>query len=273
MDYTTYTAIVYPGQGEKPHIGQVHFNIGEQFARLSFLTPAEALQSRAVLALLDHLAWECGSRQALRLIGEIDADHPFFETFRQAGFMVYARQHIWEIPAAVQQPAADIEKDWVVLNSASQRAIQGLYHAIVPPLVQGAEAMDKRPVHGLGYTKNGELMAFVEVLNGTHGIYLNPVFHPDLRGTKNLLHKLINQLPALFGRPVYLAVRDYQSWLGASAGELGGQPSEQKVLIVKHLTRKQRVGVTETIRKVLENHGTEPTTPILPSQIRKNQEG
>lgn len=270
MEYSTYTAIVRPGKGEKPHIGQVYFNIGEQFARLSFFAPAEDLQSRAVMALLDHLAWECGNRHALRIIAEIGDTHPCFEPLRQTGFMVYARQTIWKIPANIQNQPNGGEKNWVVLNHASQHAIQSLYHAVVPPLVQGAEAMDKRPVHGWGYTQDGELMAFVDVVNGPQGIYLLPVFHPNLGGTTQLLQKLINQLPGLYGRPVHLAVRGYQSWLNNAAEDLGGTPSETKALMVKHLARAQRVGVTETIRKVLENHAKEPSTPIV-HQIRKKE--
>ncbi len=269
MEYTTYTAIARPKHGEKPLIGQVYFNIGEQFARLSFFAPAEEVPNRALSAMLDHLAWECGNRGAFRLVAEIDEDHVYYEQFRQAGFSVYARQRIWEIPASQQQNKNTEERRWVILNRTSQPAIQNLYHAIVPPLVQGAEAMDKRPIHGLGYTQNGELMAFVEVLYGTIGVYLLPVFHPDIRQPLTLLQELINQLPPLFGRPVYLAVREYQSWLNGAAQDLNGSPSPQKALMVKHLTRQQRVGVTETLRKVLENHSTEPTAPII-RQIRKN---
>ncbi|MAT44090.1 MAG: hypothetical protein CL609_17280 [Anaerolineaceae bacterium] len=263
MEYSSYTAIVHPGKGEKPHVGQVRFNIGEQFARLSFFAPAEELDNRPLLALLDHLAWECGNRHALRLIAEIDEDDPCFEAFRQAGFMVYARQRIWKIPASQQDTRNNEDNPWVTLNAASQHALQNLYHVIVPPLVQGAEAMDKRPVHGLGYTQNGELMAFVEVIHGPLGVFLLPVVHPNLRQPALLLEKLINQLPALFGRPVYLAVREYQSWLNSAAESLHGEPSQQKVLMVKHLARQQRVGVTQTLRKVLENHGAEPSAPII----------
>jgi hypothetical protein len=123
--------------------------------------------------------------------------------------------------------------------------------------------MDKRPVHGLGYTQNGELMAYVEVIHGPLGVFLLPVVHPNLRQPTLLLEKLINQLPALFGRPVYLAVREYQSWLNSAAESMQGEPSQQKVLMVKHLARQQRVGVTQTLRKVLENHGAEPSAPII----------
>ncbi len=263
MEYSSYTAIVRSGKGKKPHVGQVRFNLGEQFARLSFFAPVEDLDNRSLLALLDHLAWECGNRRALRLIAEIDEDHPCFEACRQTGFMIYGRQRIWKIPASQQNAHSRGDNPWVTLNAASQFALQNLYHAIVPPLVQGAEAMDKRPVHGLGYTQNGELLAFVEVIHGPLGIFLLPVVHPNLRQPDILLESLINQLPALFGRPVYLAVREYQSWLNSAVQAMQGEPSQQKVLMVKHLARQQRVGVTQTLRKVLENHSTEPSAPII----------
>jgi hypothetical protein len=271
LDYSSYSGIARPRKGASPLIGQVHFNFGEQAARLVFLAPESALSSSALVALLDHLSWESSNRGAFRLLAEIDEDHPTFESFRHAGFSVYTRQHIWKL-SLPETSAANGNGHWRPLHSIDQHSLQTLYHAVVPPLVQSAEAIDKRPLHGYAYISEGELLAFVEAINGPLGIFLQPVVHPNLRSPEEFLTSLLRQLPVVMGRPVYLAVRDYQSWFNGTANAMNGQSSTRRVLFVKHLARQQRVAVTSTLRKVLEQHSTEPTAPLARSQNGEKKE-
>jgi hypothetical protein len=110
----------------------------------------------------------------------------------------------------------------------------------------------------------------VEVTSGPKGIFLTPIIHPNIREHENLIANLFKFMNSGTGRPVYLAVRDYQSWLNAAAESLGGTPGNRKTLLVRHLINKQRVSVPSPIRKVLEAHGTEPTSPIMQIKIPKN---
>ncbi len=271
MDYGSYTGVANPGKGSTPLIGQVHFNFGHNSARLSFLAPDFALENHALVALLDHLAWESGSRGSLRMVAEIDETKDIFECFRLSGFNVYTRQQIWKIPNP-SDGNISTNVDWRPLQSIDQHAVQNLYHAVVPPLIQSAEGLNKRPIQGFGFQQNDEILAFIEVNEGPNGIFLSPVVHPNLRQPKELLSGMLQQIPKTSGRPVYLAVRDYQSWLNDAAEQLNGESSDRKVLMVKHLARQQRVPVTSAIRKVLEQHSAEPTAPIIQhSQINKRR--
>jgi hypothetical protein len=262
MDYSSYTGVANPGKGSTPLIGQVHYNFGHHTARLSYLAPNFALENHALVALLDHLAWESGSRGSIRMVAEIDESNDIFECFRMSGFNVYTRQQIWKLPNPNDGKNPPLI-DWRPLQDIDQIAVHNLYHAVVPPLIQSAEGLNKKPIQGYGFLQDGEVLAFVEVFEGPNGIYLSPVVHPNLRQAKELLSGMLQQIPKSSGRPVYLAVRDYQSWLNDAAEQLNGESSDRKILMVKHLARQQRVPITNTFRKVLEHHSAEPTAPII----------
>lgn len=261
MEFSSYSGIALPGKGLSPFLGQINFNPGDQNAHLVFLAPEVELMDHAILALLDHLCWESGGRGALRLLAEIDEEQQIFEMLRLSGFSIYARQQVWKFT----QPKLNGDKNlsWRSFQQIDQHNLNTLYHAVVPPLVQGAEAMDKRPAHGYVHYQNGELLAYVDVISGPKGIFLTPIVHPSLHQTETLFANLFRMINGNNGRPYYLAIRDYQSWLNSTAEMLGGQPGNRRIMLVRHLINKQRVSVPSAIRKVLEAHGTEPTSPIV----------
>jgi hypothetical protein len=189
---------------------------------------------------------------------------------RLSGFNVYGRQQVWRF---VDLPHnGEKNQLWRSFQQIDQHNLINLYHAVVPPLVQGSEAMDKRPVQGYVYYMDSELLAFVEVTNGPKGIFLTPVMHPNIREPEKLLKDLLRLMNSSNGRPLYLAIRDYQSWLNSATESLGGTPGNRKIMLVKHLIHKQRVSVPATIRKVLEAHGTETTSPIVHNSTKNKNE-
>jgi len=268
LDFSSYTGLAKEMKGSLPLIGRIFMNIGDEASRLAFLAPRHAAGNHAIIALLDHLAWESGNRGAYRFLAEMDEDDEAFECFRMAGFSVYTRQQIWKIPL---EPGlqTELEGEWQPLQSFDVHDVQNLNHAIVPPLVQGAEGLDKRPIRGFVYRINGELLAFVEVISGPSGVYLIPVFHPNLQEPRQVLSAMISKVNGQNGKKIYLAIRDYQSWLQSALEDLNGKSSSRKVLMVKHLVHHQKVAALNPIRKVLEAHGTEPTAPIAQHMRRK----
>lgn len=269
MEYSSYSGIARPGKGLSPFIGQINFNPGDQNAHLIFLAPESNLMDRGLLALLDHLCWESGGRGALRLLAEINEDQPIFELLRISGFNVFGRQQVWRFTH--HKYDGENKQLWRSFQQIDQHNFSTLYHSVVPPLVQGAEAMDKRPVHGFVHYQDGELLAFVEVASGPKGIFLTPIIHPNVRQPETLFANLFHVMNLNNGRPLYLAVRDYQSWLNSAVESLAGTPGNRKIMLVRHLIHKQRVSVPAAIRKVLEAHGTEPTSPIVRNAKLKNE--
>lgn len=262
MDFSSYMGLARNHKDSQVLIGRIYLNMGDEAARLAYLAPQQDFSDGILEVLLNHLAWECGSRGALRLLSELDENAPAFESFRLAGFCVYTRQQIWKI-SAIDHTDEAMPGTWQILREVDLRSVQNLYHAVVPPLVQGAECMDKRQIRGYGYYLDEDLLAFVEVIYGAAGIFVNPVVHPNLRKPLPVLTNILSHLQQRSNRPLYLAVRDYQSWLNGTLQELQAIPGERKVMMVKHLAHRQRVSAMNPIRAVLDVPGPETSSPYF----------
>lgn len=262
MDFSSYTGLVKESRSGPPLIGRIYLNQGEEAARLAFLAPKGALSSDILIALLDNLAWESANRGALRLLAELDENSAAFESFRLSGFCVFTHQQIWRIPPIKTGQEAP-PGTWEPLRQFDTRATQSLYHAVVPPLVQGAEGLDKRLIQGYGYSFKDDLLAFAEIISGPNGLYLNPVVHPNIRNSLQVLSALIAKIQRRTNRPIYIAVRDYQSWINSALETLGGEASDRKVMMVKHLTQRERVSVLNPIQSVLKVQSTKTSSPVV----------
>lgn len=242
-------------------IGQMRYTPGERSAHLSFLAPDSACDSPALPYLLDYFAARAGERGAFHLLAELEERHPAFEALRRVGYSVYAWQRIWEFPAAGETRGHEMQH-WRYARPVDEQAVRSLYQSLVPPLVQAAEPLSGHISKGLVYRERDEIMAFVEGVYGPKGIYLYPIIHPDAVNVHALLADLLHNLPMRLGRPVYLSVRSYQSWLETSLQQMDGQYTPRQALMVKHLVSAQRVESLQSRLAVLENRQAEPTVSI-----------
>jgi len=80
--------------------GQLRHRPGEGHARVLYIAPAAGDQAAGWQHVIERLAVEAGERRAQNLIAEVNEKSPEFETLRQTGFAIYARQRIWR-----QEPA------------------------------------------------------------------------------------------------------------------------------------------------------------------------
>lgn len=236
---------------------------GERSAHLSFVTPESACDSPLFSRLVEFLAYHAGEHGAFNLLAEIEDTHPALESLRRSGFAVYSWQQVWRLPDAskVQRPADGL---WLASQPSDEASIRNLYQSLVPPLVQGAEPFLSRAPSGLVYRQGDEVLAFVEALSGLRGIYMVPLIHPEVQDVSALLADLIHVLPGM-GRPLYLSVRSYQSWLEYSLGQLGANAAPRQALLVKHLVMPQRAAVSRL--NVLERRQAEPTTSMIQSAV------
>jgi hypothetical protein len=132
---------------------------------------------------------------------------------------------------------------------------------VVPGLIQQVEPLPKKEIKGFAHYQNGELRAFVELKYGRQGIWAQPFVHPDAQDFDQHLAILLRQLPGRQGRPLYICVRSYQSWLEAAIEEVGAQPGPPLAVMVHHLTVNQRVKQALPVH-ALNGTRTEPTAPI-----------
>ncbi|MCP4142935.1 MAG: hypothetical protein GY755_22045 [Chloroflexi bacterium] len=228
-----YTGILESDEGEI--VGSITQHTEENFARLSYLTPAD-IPTEAPLALVENLTSQAGLWQAHHIVAEIDENAPLFTSLRQSGFSVYSRQHIWDL-SEVSIPK-EPSLSWRKSKAEDLISIQSLHRKIVPPLLQQVDSFT-RPSAGMIYERD-ELLTYIEVRYGTHGIFLRPLIHPNTDNIAEKLLRLLAKLNNKRGLPVYLCVRSYQAWIEPMLEEMGAKSGQRQAVMVKHLVNKIR---------------------------------
>lgn len=238
-------------------IGQVAYHPPEHAAHLTFLLPAYILPNPSLAFLLDDLAVHAAEMGAFSVLAELEENHCIFEDLRNAGYTVYAWQHIWKMP----ESRSDFSHLWRPASDEDTLAIRALYTSLVPPLVQGNEP--PMPARGSGWVHvhRGEVLAYAEADHGLRGVCLRLLFHADLDNTAELLDGLVGSITAM-GRPIYLSVRLYQAQLDRYLREMGATESPLTALMVKHLTARLREEVLVRNRQRVEATHAEPTSGI-----------
>jgi hypothetical protein len=257
----TFTSVAQDDGKSPTLIGQMTYSAGNRSARLAFVAPGSAVVSPALTNLLEGLAWQAGDWGAFHLLGEVDELSPMFEVLRRTGFSVYAWQRIWRLEVPTVANGRREASPWQPVLPVDEPAIRSLFQNLVPPLVQSAEPLPNRRLRGLVYRQNGEIIGYVDGVQGPYGTFLHPVIHPDLSNACELVQSLVRsqQRP---GRPVYLAIRSYQSWLEPTLADLPAESTLRHALLVKHLATLQRVPLTA--RLGVEKRSSEvPTASIV----------
>ena len=209
--------------------GGITHTRGESFGKLLYLAPSSNLEQPALPALVEHLVAQAGSWGAFHVMAEVDEKSDAFAPLRMSGFSVYAWQRIWDISSIA---AGDSSKEWKRIQSVDLQGIQNLYHEIVPPLLQ---AVESTPKHATGLICAEGDKCYISISSGIMGILLTPLIHPDTDKVGEKLTSLVNKLPNRRGRPVYICVRSYQTWLEPVLEDLGARAGERQAVMVKHL--------------------------------------
>lgn len=259
-----YMSVYRSENGVPDLIGQMRYTPGERSARLAFIAPEPDCDNPSLNALVEYFAGLAGRQGAFHLLAELEEHHPALAYMRRSGFSVFAWQRIWKFPAEIAR--GNVPSLWKPARNGDEIAVRSLYHALVPPLVQAAEPFTNRMNKGLVYRHENEVLAHVAGVYGPRGIYLYPLIHPGVENVAEILTDLLHQLPSRMGRPLYLSVRSYQTWLESSLQQLNGETLPRQALLVKHLVQAQRVEVPARLG-VLENRQAEPTATMV-TQLR-----
>lgn len=272
---SAWTLVLRPDETDEPSaIAQCLQRADEPFARLAFLSPADALESTSGGRLIEAVARSAGERGASNLIAEVDERSTAFECLRQAGFAIYSRQRIWRfvnpsdehIPA---RPRSNGDGDsrsesvpslWRPENASDQPAINSLLLSLVPALIHQVEPPSARVGRGLVYWQEKELLGYLEVERGPLGVWVQPYFHPAAEDLEHLLRGLVSTVNGRGDRPLYVCVRSYQSWLGAGLADLWFEPFVDQGVMVKRLAVPIRQPVTLPL-PALEPSRAKPTAP------------
>jgi len=257
---SSYTAVLEPPDGGKSYFSQVLHQPGSRSAHFSFFAPDFQFEEKDFSALIDFLCFQAGEMGALNVLAEIEESHELFEMLRQSGFSVFSWESIWKLPE--NKNATQQRSTWQIPSPMDENTVRTLFQTLVPPLVQNAEPFTNGDSPRLVYKKDNDILAYVESINGSEGIYLIPVIHPSVEDIDLLLEELVRQFSGL-GKPVFLQVRSYQAWLSDSLLNIEAEPSPRFALLVKHLAALQTGKVLNLQHLRNDSRQTEPTAPIL----------
>jgi hypothetical protein len=130
-------------------IGQTMHTSGEQCAHLTFLTPEAALELSHLSPLLEYISVQAIERGAFRILAEANEDSQAFESLRQAGFAIYARQRVWCIAENI--PGDFTPGAWHPAADRDLIPVRSLYNNLIPGLVQQAEPFPAERLRGVVY--------------------------------------------------------------------------------------------------------------------------
>ena len=260
---------VYDPDDSPKSIGQIYQTQELESAHLHFILPAED-NDRDIVPLLEGLIQQAGHWGAKQVTADLAVDSELFPYFRETGFSVLAKQRIFRCGSAWPSPG-NLKNQWRYWRSKDFKAIRNLHGTLVPPVIQPVEPLTRRNMVGLvNYDQDGELKAYADLVYGPAGIWVLPFLHPQTNVVPlELLACLLEDLPDLNGRPVYLVARSYQPWLESALLDSPAEPGPEQALLVRNLALRQRVKAEFSFAKI-ENGNPEPTIPIAP--IRNHHE-
>jgi hypothetical protein len=265
------STVVYRSETKKGRaaIGQLHHNLGDHHARIAFIGPAEVLDGAEGIHLLDALVETAGIRGAHHLLAEVNEESYAFESLRQAGFAIYARQRIWRLAGGPRVGDKTETGAWRSLRKADYAAVLALYHNLVPPLVQQIEPPPSRGRDCRVHWGKDEVIGYMQLQHGPLGSWIQPFFHPSVEDPEDLLKPILKQVRDDRRSPLYVSVRSYQGWMDGMLHRLGFDSWQDQAVMVKHLVAQVRKPVLKPLR-AMEGTRPEPTSPIVRVDDRRS---
>jgi len=245
LSYVNPTRHIYSAiaNGEDNSIlGGIIHRQDDTFAKLYYLAPSSQLDHPYLPDLIENLSEQAGTWGAFHVLAEVDETSDAYVSLRKAGFSVYAWQRMWDVSGveeaglgsrAERMSQTEVEA-WMRVKSVHVPSVQSLYHQIVPPLLHPVEP---QPKAAISWMCNEGAKCYVNVSQGTYGIVLTPLIHPEATNVSEKISALISNLPDRRGRPVYICVRSYQAWIEPVLADLGAKAAERQAVMVKHLAR------------------------------------
>jgi len=227
---------------ETPLIGQIMHETGATYAHLAFAAPESALVPEALPLLNEALLKAAGRRGALRVLAETDETSPMLEVLRSSGYAIYTRFRIWKWnnTQVNRLPASEARRRWRVATTQDLFGIRLLVSNLTPGMVQQVEPVHLHPPRGLVYGSAADLEGYVELRYGIRGIWARPYIHPNAEAAAMELAVELQRLQGRYGRPVYVCVSAYQSWMDTSLQSNGAETGPRRALLARQLVVPHR---------------------------------
>jgi hypothetical protein len=217
-------------------IAQVRISSQDRLAYLAMLSGNTEVQDDTLASIFGALSIRSQRLGAMHLIAEVDHKQPLLEKMKGCGFTVIAWQDIWRLDNhSVPSSNQDSPGEWCPLVEVDWWQTLRLLQSIIPPISQVTDLPVRyRSRFWVCHTAE-RIIAFADVRHGPHGIWIHPIFDPEVSHVSDLLSDLFQCLPVRLSRPLYLSVRSYQSWLFRSIELMNADYISHQAILVKHL--------------------------------------
>lgn len=253
-------AVIWEGEEGETCYAQIEKRQTRQYAQMCYLGCQEEPAPIDICRLLEHLVKSAGTWKAWGVLADLPESSPLFEGFRKAGFSIWARQNIYQLKSISFDDGKDSIR-WRLWTSEDINFMNTLYKEVVPGAAQCIEPMTRKAALGLvAYQPDGCLAAYADLEYGPKGIWVQVISSSEM-SSADLLKALPAAIPELAGRPVFLCVRSYQSWLDVAMEEVGFSSSEAQILLVKHLVLRKSLE-RNAVKQLFENSTMEGSLPI-----------
>jgi hypothetical protein len=233
---------------------------------ITTLSAVDKAADRVWEPLLEEVCRAAGEEGVIRLFVKIPQDEPRIELFRGLGFTRYTNERIWGnlyFSASGAQGDAPAAKPLRRQRGRDAWDLTQLYRAVTPPVAQHAEALTSqqwalsrmpRPwFASQGLLENAyvwpdesasersgstALGGFVRLLTGARGHWITLMFRPDQANRavcSQALDYVLWKAARLGTKPVYCAVREYQSEVESLLEERGFHFLNEQSLLVKYI--------------------------------------
>ena len=222
--------------------------------------------------LLLHICIAAGERHVQRLYACVRRDDPAEEVLRQASFSLYCHDRVFTLVPGMSVQRVTSQR---VRPARPEDAwgVQRLRFRTTPRPVQQAEELngthgerqpfditcvdghDRFVLSGQG----DELRGFLSVSTIARGFWIGVLIHPDERdGATELLSHALSVLRNATSKPVYCAVREYQSGVLAALEHCGFTSVADRSLLVKHTTVQVREAQRKLVPAIEKRAGVVP---------------
>ncbi len=234
-------------------VGQFRLKPDDTNAQIIYIAPhlQADFDDTVWMHLLDAMAREAGKHGAHALIAEVEELDSLFETMRNCGFAVYARQQVWRRPPGEYLPDEDAGQELTIreMLETDVPGVDMLIAHVIPALMQQI-ATPSSEHDGWVYHKEDRIVAYVAAAEGKNGIYLTPYFRPEhMNEVGTVLAHVIRRLDKGDKLPIYVCIRRYQDWMADSLETLAFEPGPRQAVMVKHIT----AGIRQTTFKTVPN--------------------
>ncbi|MBN2258256.1 MAG: hypothetical protein JW704_10605 [Anaerolineaceae bacterium] len=263
---TILTLLYQQGEGMET-IAQVRATSQEQLGYLTLLGGSAVIQENTLAVILGDMVERTQRLGVMHLIAEVDHKHPLLEKMKFCGFTVSAWQDIWKLGDQVSNSSSlESAGEWCPLAEVDWWQVTQLLQANIPPISQITDLPARFRSRFWVCHKAERIIAFADVRSGPHGIWIHPLFDPEVSRVGDLLCDLTQCLPARLSRPMYLSIRSYQSWLFRSIEMMNADYNSHQAILVKHLASYVKEFKTTELMQI-DKRKAKPSQPITPCRI------